>query len=580
MATYTANQVSINNGSKLVAVNSNESPESVSQGDFIQIANYPLAEINRTFLDVSGNHVIELVKIWKHSDQISQPAIVLPTTVDFKATVDALKKANILVNDNTQAMQDWQTKLGEVTFRNIDETQTTIKTLKQMESDFNELMARLEAGLPTKQGFEVDKIVMLGASITNHSTGVSTVPVVESYLSNKYGKYIPIINEAVSGWLVQDVVDNIDAILDKYNGQSNVVAYLHIGGGNIGSTFFLDNSPEVNQALFDGLNYIYDAAEARGIKLIQAALTFRDYYGTTIRNDPEEQKLVEKGSYSYNRDWIVEVMKQRAPDLLRDNWPVVNQYDVTRNIYREWVDFNDPTDTIHPSHLGRLVYLTYAVDSIMQLSQGILPPKIEPRNFDIPFANATESLDVVYGFAYDLYIDDGVKTDNINWIARSRPPVAGTENIFVNDTVSTDGSASEIKLHSYVNYALRRGEGNISNPADSSATLTNNTLLLSALTVQQGNGYLGVIIEGLQPNANYEVQFNAGVDGTDTATEYCTLNGSNLPKIMNPSANPPESNIISTVFTTDHSGKAYIAASEANDVSYCVMGGLRIKTIN
>lgn len=145
MATYTANQVSINNGSKLVTVNSNESPESVSQGDFIQIANYPLAEINRTFLDANSNHIIELVKVWKHSDQITQPAIVVPTTVDFKATVDALKKANILVNDNTQAMQDWQTKLGEVTFRNIDETQTTIKTLKQMESDFNELMARLEA---------------------------------------------------------------------------------------------------------------------------------------------------------------------------------------------------------------------------------------------------------------------------------------------------------------------------------------------------------------------------------------------------------------------------------------------------
>lgn len=149
MATYTANQVSIITGSRAVRINSNEEPLNVRKGDFIQIANHPLKEIKGTYKDENSNNFIELETIWENISQNNQPAIVIPTTADFRATAEALKKANIIVNDNMQQMQDWQTKFGEVTFNNIDGTMVTVKTLKQMESDFEDLMYRLENSEPT-----------------------------------------------------------------------------------------------------------------------------------------------------------------------------------------------------------------------------------------------------------------------------------------------------------------------------------------------------------------------------------------------------------------------------------------------
>lgn len=133
MAAYTANQVSINNGQKNVVVNSNESPEGVSQGDFICIGTFTPMEISRTYVDGAGKHVIELLKAWGNSNQSNQPAIVIPTTVQFKDTVKALQTANRLLNDNTQAMQDWQTKTGSVTFIDAAGVSQTVKTLKQMQ---------------------------------------------------------------------------------------------------------------------------------------------------------------------------------------------------------------------------------------------------------------------------------------------------------------------------------------------------------------------------------------------------------------------------------------------------------------
>lgn len=135
MAAYTANQVSINNGQKNIVINSSESPEGVSKGDFICIGSFTPMEINRTYINSNSQHVIELAKPWSNSNQSNQPAIVIPTTVQFKETVQALQNANTLINDNTQAMQNWQTKTGSVEFVNVDGTKTTVKTLKQIELD-------------------------------------------------------------------------------------------------------------------------------------------------------------------------------------------------------------------------------------------------------------------------------------------------------------------------------------------------------------------------------------------------------------------------------------------------------------
>ncbi|WP_350545164.1 hypothetical protein [Pseudoalteromonas sp. 5-MNA-CIBAN-0065] len=161
MAAYTANQVSINNGQKNVVVNSNESPEGVSKGDFIHVGTFTPMEINRTYVDSSGKHVIELLKAWGNSNQSNQPAIVIPTTVQFKDTVKALQTANRLLNDNTQAMQDWQTKTGTVAFVDAAGVSQSIKTLKQMQIENDALhpypwaMRKVEFEAKRKQNNEM-----------------------------------------------------------------------------------------------------------------------------------------------------------------------------------------------------------------------------------------------------------------------------------------------------------------------------------------------------------------------------------------------------------------------------------------
>ena len=137
MAAFTASQAKVDNGSKVVQINSGESVSNVRGGDFLVIAN-AIVEINRAYIGADNKGYFELVKNWPNSNQSNQPCIVIPTTGEFKTVVTALHEANALVNDNYQAMQAWQTQMGTVTFVNKDKTTTTVKTLKQIEADMNE----------------------------------------------------------------------------------------------------------------------------------------------------------------------------------------------------------------------------------------------------------------------------------------------------------------------------------------------------------------------------------------------------------------------------------------------------------
>lgn len=140
MAAFTASQAKVDNGSKVVQINSGESVSNVRGGDFLVIAN-AIVEINHAYIGADNKGYFELVKNWPNSNQSNQPCIVIPTTGEFKTVVTALHEANALVNDNYQAMQAWQTQMGTVTFVNKDKTTTTVKTLKQIE---NEAQAQLD----------------------------------------------------------------------------------------------------------------------------------------------------------------------------------------------------------------------------------------------------------------------------------------------------------------------------------------------------------------------------------------------------------------------------------------------------
>ena len=146
MATFTAKRVSVTKGSKIVVINSGENPQFALNGDFLIVGGNPPASINRTYQNELNQYVIELNEEWAEGDQSYKAAVLIPTTVQFRETVETLRNANTLLNENTQAMQDWQTKLGTVTFINIDGTTSEIRTIKQIEADLDYLRPALVQG--------------------------------------------------------------------------------------------------------------------------------------------------------------------------------------------------------------------------------------------------------------------------------------------------------------------------------------------------------------------------------------------------------------------------------------------------
>jgi len=201
MATYTAKQVSINNGSRDVVINSGELPQNINVGDFLCIGHFAPMEINRVYFNDNNTPFIELVELWKNDNQASQPAIVIPTTVEFRETAHALKAANTLVNDNTQAMQTWQTKLGEVEFKNIDGTKTLVKTLKQMELDYQSTVDGTSTNVQAMLDWQTKLGEVTFTNLDGTTTTVKTVKQLELEANNALVGAVESNNEAIANAL-------------------------------------------------------------------------------------------------------------------------------------------------------------------------------------------------------------------------------------------------------------------------------------------------------------------------------------------------------------------------------------------
>ena len=135
MAAFTADSINISNGRDVAEVISQEAINTIQKGDFLVISGFPPVEILQAYKNGQGERFIELLKPWPHTSQSNQPAIVIPTTVDYREAVEALRAANTLVSDNKKAMSDWQTNMGTVTFKDKDGNDVFVKTLRQIEAD-------------------------------------------------------------------------------------------------------------------------------------------------------------------------------------------------------------------------------------------------------------------------------------------------------------------------------------------------------------------------------------------------------------------------------------------------------------
>ena len=299
--------------------------------------------------------------------------------------------------------------------------------------------------------FDVNKIVFLGASITDQSiSSQSTRTYSEGYASTEYEKSVTIIERATAGWSVEDLAQNIDSIISEFDLESETHYVMHIGGNDVlAYTEFLDLPEETQSKMISDLEYIYDAIHAQGRKLIQSSITFRNYGGTTIDNDPAVKVNELDGSYTYTRDWIVPVMQRKAPEYLHNNWPAVDLYNATRNIYEDW---KDGADVVHPNKWARIIYTQEMVDGILKLSEAEIPQAVTPLNYNESNQNAS-AVDVTIGFTAQ-----DASGDNINWLVRDQfaGSTVGDYKLELNDTA---GQQTGLRLFTSVNTQWIGGAG-------------------------------------------------------------------------------------------------------------------------
>lgn len=138
--------ISIQNGSKVVAINNGASLTSVKPGDALLIESHDIQEIEGVFANQ-----LTLKNTWLNATQTGVKSVVIPTFGDFNSAVEALREATATCHGNFSAMETWLTEMGEVTFKSFDGTEHAVKTLQQAQAD----IASMSQGL-TRAMSEVD----------------------------------------------------------------------------------------------------------------------------------------------------------------------------------------------------------------------------------------------------------------------------------------------------------------------------------------------------------------------------------------------------------------------------------------
>lgn len=422
--------------------------------------------------------------------------------------------------------------------------------------------------------FNVDKIVFLGASITDQSVSTqSTRSFIESYVESVYGKNVLLYERATAGWEVSDLRNNIDSILSEFEDEPNTHYILHVGGNDIvADTPFLDLSPAIQAKKIEDLEYIYDAVKAQGRRLIQSSLTFRDYNNSTIDNDPSNKVNELNGAYTYVRDWIVPVMKRKAPAYLFNNWPIIDLYNATRNIYQDWADGGD---VIHPNKWARIVYMMETVDKFMSLAQGVIPKAVTPYNFNNTVAIGTMN-QVTCGFSKNEGITEGDEY-NINWNIRNFVGSTG-QTVHIENLIDLNGNATKHNLYSFVSQGSSGTGGNTADPTNTSASLLNNTLLSSTNNISPSAGaVIYAMVDGFEPFKSYTIsEVSAeGAGVTELNTVYLH-EGTGVSVDIKTST--PENNILTNVAQADYMGRLFIAVAEDSTDNTPAINGIQFNS--
>ncbi len=426
--------------------------------------------------------------------------------------------------------------------------------------------------------FTVSKVVVLGASIVDQSISTqSTRSFIEAYLSSKYGLSVSVVERATAGQGVAGIRASIDSIVADYAAEPDTHFAIHAGGNDVlVGTEFLDNTEAKKTQLIDDLNYIYDAVQGSGKKLVQSSLTFRNYdagIGGIIDNDPSNKVNELLGSYTYTRDWIVPVMQNKAPEFLSNGWPMIDQYNITRNIYEDW---KDGTDVVHPNKWARLTFVLGIIEDFIKVSLGNVPQAVTPINYNSPITEGTTE-NVVVATGVDTVLDG--LTGNINYLIRDKFAGSAHSNMLREGCIDINGNVTPIEFSAFFNSGWDGVGGNSTNPSDTSDSLTNNDILSSYCSLQSSAGtVIYAMLGGLTPHNSYLIKA-VTAKAAGTVTNQNVFLNTGVPVSVDAASGAPENNIRSMFARADYQGRVIFAIEEDNTANRPYLSGVSVEQI-
>jgi hypothetical protein len=434
------------------------------------------------------------------------------------------------------------------------------------------------------QPFTVETIITAGTSIenqTNDETDSAKWGV--GYIKNKYGVDVELLDVAVGGSRIQELVATLPDHLIQYADRKNVVLMLNHGFNDTNNGTFLSMTQQEQDTKNDDLRYVYDFALQHGWRVVQGSITHSSYTNVAnpegiFRANPLDV-VTNYGPFDYIRDWIVPIMKEYIPAYVRNDsdlsidWPVVDSWNTTRNIHDAWRDPNDLPDYVHPSSFGRIIHLTTQLDGVMTLAAGQLPQEVTKRDYNATYTQAN-SVDMVFGF--NLAANVAGSTANINWLEAANGSF--DDVLYLSNVVDVNGNAlPSVKIYSYADIAQSSGASG----SDTTSTLNNSALLSGALGKQETlpagsttQPAMHIMVEGLQPMRLYNMEFIASA-ASGTKEQIVFLHDGN-PSDSIPQVNASVPTSINADFLTDYLGRAFVAVEPVTNDSY--ISGLRISS--
>ncbi len=204
-------------------------------------------------------------------------------------------------------------------------------------------------------------LLIVGASLENTMlSGLQTL------INSTYGVDWTVVDLAVSGETSTGLVARIDADLVPYVNKG-AYALTHIGGNDVTNSRPYATATQLElDTLRDNLEYVYDALENGGIKILPCSLSFRDYDDTTFENE-------ENGSLPYNDNIVLPTCVERGPKFCYpDGRPFLDLYRFIRN---------NPSylhsDNIHLTTEGYQAYRQFVVDTVVKyIITGVAPTQL------------------------------------------------------------------------------------------------------------------------------------------------------------------------------------------------------------